>query len=420
MSRLLRSLVLASLPVLALAPAPSGAQDLLVRGATVHTMDARGTLDEADVLVRKGRIVEVGPALSAPGVPVVEAQGRALTPGLFGGITGLGVEEVSLEQSTVDYAPTLQSGDGNALPHPEFDATVAFNPDSEVIGVNRVEGITFAVVAPRASTGMVIAGQGAAARLDGRVDAVSPASRTLFVELGADSAGAAMSRAGQFMLLEQAVREARPTGTMRDADFRLLTPSGREVLARYLGGGRIAFDVDRAADIRQVLGFAARTGARPVIIGGAQAWQVADLLAQAKVPVVLDPLVDLPTTLDRLGATSENAARLHRAGVRIAFTQFTDPTHNARKVRQAAGVAVAYGLPWDAALAALTSSPAEIFGLGAQFGRIAPGYAADLVLWSGDPLEVTTVAEQVWIDGRPQPMRSRQTELRDRYRPAVR
>lgn len=421
MNRLLRTLVLATLPALAMVPAASRAQDLLVRGATVHTMDARGTLERADVLVRKGRIVEVGPALSAPGVPVVEAQGRALTPGLFGGITGLGVEEVSLEESTVDYAPALRTGEGHgaAAPHPEFDATVAFNPDSEVIGVNRVEGITFAVVAPRASTGMVIAGQGAVARLDGRVDAVAPASRTLFVELGADSAGAAMSRGGQFMLLEQVVREARPTGTMRDADFRLLTPAGREVLARYLGGGRIAFDVDRAADIRQVLAFAARTGARPVIVGGAQAWQVADLLAKARAPVVLDPLINLPASFDRLGASLENAARLHRAGVPVAFTQFNDPSHNARKVRQAAGIAVAYGMPWDAALAALTRGPAEIFGLGAEIGRIAPGYAADLVLWSGDPLEVTTVAEQVWIDGRAQSMRSRQTELRDRYRPTM-
>jgi imidazolonepropionase-like amidohydrolase len=204
---------------------------------------------------------------------------------------------------------------------------------------------------------------------------------------------------------------------MRDGDFRLLTPTGREVLARYLNGGRIAVRVERATDIRQVLAYLQKQGARPVVIGGAQAWRVAGPLAQAKVPVVLDPLVDLPDSFDQIGATLENAARLHQAGVRIAFTNLNDGTHNARKVRQAAGVAVAHGLPRDAALAALTSNPAEIFGVGAEFGRIAPGYVADLVLWSGDPLEVTTVAEQVWIDGRPQSMRSRQTELRDRYRP---
>jgi hypothetical protein len=301
---------------------------------------------------------------------------------------------------------------------PELDVTLAFNPESAVIGVNRVEGLTYAMVAPGSiPDAAVIAGQGALVRLDGRGDAVLAPSRTLFVSLGAGPAGAGVSRAAQLMLLEQAAREAKPTPQMRDSDFRLLTPTGREVLARYLAGGRVAFRVDRATDIRQVLAFARRQGLQPVIVGGAQAWQLAGELAQAKVPVVLDPLADLPDSFDMIGATLQNAARLTRAGVRVAFTNTSDGTHNARKVRQGAGIAVANGLPWEAALAGLTANPAEIFGLGGQYGRIAPGYVADLVLWSGDPLEVTTVAQQVWIDGRAQPMRSRQTELRDRYRP---
>lgn len=403
---------LATLPLVALG------QEVLIRNATVHTVTERGTLERADVLVRNGRIAAVGTGLTAAGATVVEAGGRPLTPGLFGGITALGVVEVSQEPTTVENAPPHGEPQGarSAEIRPELDVTLAFNPDSAVIGVNRVEGITYAMVAPSGVSGdAVIAGQGAVARLDGRVDAVPGQSRTLFAYLGAG-----VSRAGQLMLLEQAAREAKPTPQMRDGDFKLLTPAGREVLARYLNGGRVAFNVERAADIRQVLAFAQKQGARPIVIGGAQAWQVAGRLAQAKVPVVLDPLVDLPDSFDQIGASLENAARLHKAGVRIAFTNLNDGTHNARKVRQAAGVAVASGLPWDAALAALTANPAEIFGLGAEFGRIAPGYVADLVLWSGDPLEVTTVAEHVWIDGRAQSMRSRQTELRDRYRPGAR
>jgi len=401
---------------LAALPLAASAQDLLIRNARVHTVTERGTLERTDVLVRNGRIAAVGTGLAAAGATVIDANGRPLTPGLFGGITALGVVEVSLEKSTVDNDPHAAERDKAAEPRPEFDVTLAFNPDSAVIGVNRVEGITHAMIAPGAVSGdTVIAGQGAVARLDGRAEAIVTPSRTLFANLNAG-----VSRAGQFMQLEQATREAKPTPQMRDADFRLLTPTGREVLARYLSGGRIVFSVDRATDIRQVLAFAQKQGTRPVILGGAQAWQVAGPLAQARVPVVLDPLVDLPDSFDQLGATLENAARLHKAGVRIAFTNLNDGTHNARKVRQAAGVAVAHGLPWDAALAALTANPAEIFGVGAEFGRIAPGYVADLVLWSGDPFEVTTVAEQVWIDGRAQSMRSRQTELRDRYRPAVR
>jgi hypothetical protein len=404
---------------MAIAPVAS-AQDVLIRNATVHTVTERGTLERTDVLVRGGRIAAVGTGLDAAGAAVVEANGRPLTPGLFGGITGLGVVEVSLEQSTVDYAPPKAGEDhGSAIePRPEFDVTLAFNPQSAVIGVNRADGVTSAMVAPAAQAGAaVVSGQGAVARLDGRADAFAAQSRTLFADLGVGAPASGVGRAAQFMLLDQAVREARPTPQMRDPDFRLLTPAGREVLARYLNGGRIVFAADRASDIRQVLAFAERHGARPVILGGAQAWQVAGLLAQAKVPVILDPLVNLPGSFDQLGASLENAARLHQAGVRIAFTYLNDGTHNARKVRQAAGVAVANGLPREAGLAAITANPAEIFGLGAGQGRIAVGQVADLVLWSGDPLEVTTVAEQVWIDGRPQSMRSRQTELRDRYRP---
>lgn len=395
-------------------------QDLLIRGAQVHTETERGTLDRADVLVRDGRIVAVGSGLAAgPGASIVDANGRPLTPGLFGGITALGIEEVSAEPSTVDSSVAYGNGKPGPefQPRPEFDVSPAFNADSVAIGVNRVEGITYTMVAPTAlPDGTMFAGQGAIARLDGRADAFVNGSRTLFIDLGGNATeGSGKSRAAQFMLLDQATRESQPGRPLAAGDLRLLTPTGREVLARYLAAGRIAFAVDRAADIRQVLAYAARNGVHPVIVGGAQAWQVAAMLAKARVPVVLNPLVDLPGDFDQLGATMENAARLHRAGVKIAFT--TGETQNARKVRQAAGVAVAHGLPWDAALAGLTSAPAEIFGVGAEVGRIAPGYDADLVLWSGDPLEVTTAAELVWIGGHAQSMRSRQTELRDRYRP---
>jgi hypothetical protein len=414
--RLTFAITCALLCALATLPVAAPAQDLLIRNAKVHTVTERGTLERADVLVRGGRIAAVGSNLTAAGAAIVEANGRPLTPGLFGGITALGVEEVSLEPSTVDNDPHVAATDKVAEPRPEFDVTLSFNPNSAVIGVNRVEGITYAMIAPGAVPGdTVIAGQGAVVRLDGRTDAMVTASRTLFANLGAGK-----SRASQFMLLEQATRESKPTPQLRDADFRLLTPTGREVLARYLAGGRIVFSVDRGTDIRQALAFAQKHGARPVILGGAQAWHVAGALAKARVPVVLDPLVNLPDSFDQIGATLDNAVRLHKAGVRVAFTNLSDGTHNARKVRQAAGVAVASGLPWDAAFAALTANPADIFGLGAEYGRIAPGYVADLVLWSGDPLEVTTLAEQVWIDGRAQSMRSRQTELRDRYRPAGR
>ena len=256
-------------------------------------------------------------------------------------------------------------------------------------------------------------GQGAAVTLDGRYDAVLNGSRSLFINLGGNAnAMSAGSRAGQWMLLDQAIRETRSPNAQDER--RLLHPAGREALARYLVGGRVVFNVARAAEIRRAIAFAKRNGMKPVIAGGSEAWVVADELAREKVPVLLDALENLPYTFDGIGARLDNAALLHRAGVRIAFTQFNE-SHNSRKVRQLAGNAVAHGLPKVAALAALTVGPAEIFGLAGERGRIARGQVADLVLWSGDPLEVTSAADQVWIAGKPVDMRSRQTELRDRY-----
>ncbi|MFC4728322.1 amidohydrolase family protein [Coralloluteibacterium thermophilus] len=402
---------------------PAAAQDVLIRGARVHTATAQGTLENADVLVRGGTISAVGPGLAAPaGVPVVEAEGRPLTPGLFAGLTALGLEEVSGEPDTVDNA--LGFADTHSVEaqwRPEFDVAPAYNPHSAPVAISRVEGLTFTVLAPGILPGgSFVSGQGVAVRLDGSFDAALDPSRTLFIQLGSRGKGfAGGSRAGQYMLLEQAVREARPNAPANLAAMApshgLLTPIGRETLARYLRGGRVLFYVDRAADIRQALLLAERFGFQPVIAGGAEAWKVADLLAAKRVPVLVDALVNLPGNFDRLGARLDNAARLHAAGVPVGFTQSGDATHNARKIRQLAGVAAANGLPWEAALAGLTRVPAEAFGIADGLGTIAVGQRADLVLWSGDPLEVTTGAEQVWLGGRPDSMRSRQTQLRDRY-----
>jgi len=164
-----------------------------------------------------------------------------------------------------------------------------------------------------------------------------------------------------------------------------------------------------------LLRWSKRQGVRVAVVGGAEAWKVAPQLAAAKVPVFVDTLANLPADFDRIGATLENAARLQAAGVDVSFSQASDASQNARKIRQLAGNAVANGMPWDAAFAGLTSVPARVLGLDGELGTIAPGRRADLVLWSGDPLELTSLPDQVWLDGRAQPMRSRQTELRDRY-----
>ncbi|KAF1694972.1 amidohydrolase family protein [Pseudoxanthomonas koreensis] len=392
------------------AAANAAAQDLLVRNATVHTAGAQGTLHGADVLVQGGTIRAVGTGLSAPaGVPVVEANGQPLTPALFGGISEIGLEEVSAEAPTVDSQLTLKE----QPVRPEFDVTLAYNPASVLVPVARVEGIGFTLLAA-GNGAAIVGGQGGVVRLDGSADPVGP--RVLFVRLGAEAAEmSGKSRAAQWMLLDQMVAEARGR-VAADSPHALLTPAGRAVLARFLGGqGRIVVKVDRAADIRQLLRWAGRERVRIAIAGGAEAWQLASQLAQAQVPVFVDALADLPGNFDQIGATLRNAALLQAAGVEVSFTQSGDASHNARKVRQLAGNAVANGLPWEAGLAGLTRVPAQALGVGDRVGTIALGRSADLVLWSGDPLDVINTARQVWLGGRAMPMRSRQTELRDRY-----
>ena len=393
----------------------ASAQDLLIRNATVHTASARGTLQATDVLVRNGRIAAIGNGLSAGSATVVDAQGKPLTPTLFGGITDIGVEEVSGESATVDNTLALGANAADMRVRPEFDVTLAYNPESVLVPVARVEGIGWTLLsAGTRPGGSFIGGQGGTVRLDGSLDAIGP--RALFVTLGGDGANlSGSSRAAQWMLLDQLIDEVRGR-IAPDSQFALLTPAGRTTLAKYFGGGgRVVVRIQRAADIVRLLRWSKQRGVDVAIVGAAEGWKVAPQLAAAGVPVFVDALANLPADFDAIGATMDNAARLHAAGVRVSFSQAGDASHNARKIRQLAGNAVANGLPWEAALAGLTSVPAAAAGVAGELGTIAIGQRADLVLWSGDPLDVANVAQQVWMDGRAIPMRSRQTELRDRY-----
>jgi hypothetical protein len=244
----------------------------------------------------------------------------------------------------------------------------------------------------------------------------------MFIDLGGDANDlSGGSRAAQFMLLRQAVVEARAPNLVMVHDERLLSPSGRQVLLEFLkGSGVFVFDVDRAVDIRRTIEFAQQEKIRIVIRGGAEAWRVAPQLAAAGIPVLVDPLDNLPSSFDAVGATMHNAARLHAAGVTVGISMRSPDIDDAGKTRQAAGNAVAQGLPWAAGVAAITRVPAEIFGVADRFGTLAPGRPADLVLWSGDPLEVSSVADLVVADGQVQSGVSRHTLLRDRYLERVR
>jgi hypothetical protein len=408
MNRALSGLGTACLLAIGLAAATgAAAETLFINDATVYTMGSRSVLQNADILIRDDRIEAVALELEAPAdARMIEAAGRPVTPGFFAGISQLGLAEINLEQASVDS--TLAS----EAPRPEFDVTMAYNPRSAVIPVTRIEGYSWTLLGA-ARGGSIVAGQGRAVLLDDGYRSFQ-GDPVLFIDLGADaSAQSSGSRAAQWMLLEQAMAESAAGSEWLPQP--LLTLAGRKALAPFRSGAITVFDVDRASDILQVLEFSSKHGLKPVIVGGAEAWMVADRLAEAGVPVLLNALANLPASFDALGARLDNAALLHEAGVSIAFSGAG--THNARKLRQFAGNAVANGLPYEAGLAAMTVNPARIFELGENIGTLAAGSRADLVLWSGDPLEMTAFADQVVIGGQMIEMVSRQTLLRDRYLP---
>jgi imidazolonepropionase-like amidohydrolase len=399
------------------------AQTVAIRGATVHTAGPAGTLEDGTVIIADGRIVAVGPDLPIPaGAEVIQATGKIVTPGLFDAHGYLGIVEVSLVGETADHQPMGPSYTA------AFEVADAVNPRSMLIPVNRIEGITRAVVTPApaamaepgASPGP-ISGLGSVIQLGSTDDFLVRRNAALYVQLG--ETGAALSGGARGMAalrfreaLQDAAdlaanRRAFDSGQRRDYGLDRLA---LEALVETMKTGRpVVATVHRASDIQAALRLAREFGLKLVIAGGSEAWIVADELAAAGIPVILDPLENLPARFETLGATLENAARLHAAGVKIAFS--VTESHNARNMRQGAGNAVSYGLPPEAALAAMTINPATVFGVADVSGSLEAGKDADVVIWSGDPLEVTTAAERVFIRGRDIPMVSRHTLLRDRY-----
>ncbi|HEX4871657.1 MAG TPA: amidohydrolase family protein [Nevskiaceae bacterium] len=404
-----------------LAPAPLHAQAqpvTVIRDATVLTLGPAGTLERASVVLRGELIEAVGRELPVPaGATVIDGRGKVLTPGLFDPYTQLGLKEVDGVKESVDHdAATSEIG-------PALDVLDGFNPRSSLIPVNRIEGITRALVAPTLGKARLpLAGRGAVVDLRG---ALAPRSRWLtrgkvamFGVLGEAAAEAAGdSRLTSLARLREALNELRSEPGPAVARDALLSALDREALRPVLAGELpLVLTVHRASDIERALDLADEYGLKLVIHGGAEAHLLAGELARRQIPVILDPSHNLPARFEALEARDRAPLLLHQAGVLIAIAQLDDKgTHNSRNLRFLAGNAVARGLPAPVALAAISRNPAIIYGLDGRLGTVEAGKLADLVLWSGDPLETTTAAEKVFIQGTDIPLVSRQTQLRDRY-----
>jgi imidazolonepropionase-like amidohydrolase len=392
------------------------AKSIAIVGAKVHTMSSQGTIDNATVLIKDGKIQKVmqGEAALA-GYEVIDAKGKVVTPGLIGASTTLGLVDVGFSAGTNDSNSSLTSISKTGA---AFDVSYAINPDSSLMAIARIEGVTSAATS-MGRTGQLFNGQGALISLADTSNPVIQARGFISTRVsnsGADTMGG--SRSVLWVSLEKALSEAKfaigksltPSdewhGELSRADIAALIPIVK-------GEIPLLVDARRAADIRQVIALKKRQPKLNIVITYAtEGWRVAKELAQNNISVILDPEANLPYGFDQLGSTLENAGRLADAGVKVSIGM---ETHNIRLARQHAGNAVANGLSWEQGLAALTINVATLYGMDDKLGSLEAGKIADVVIWSGDPLEVTEAAELVLIGGEAIEMQSRQSKLRDRY-----
>jgi imidazolonepropionase-like amidohydrolase len=420
--------------------------------------DGSDPIQGGTVVVRDGRIVAAGRGLAVPsGATVVDATGKWVTPGIVAGFSRVGLVEVDAVDATNDV-------EANGSPFSAaIDVVPAVNPRASAIAVNRAGGVTRAIVAP--GTGRsIFAGQGAVIDLGSDMNPITRGRAFQFVELGETGArDAGGSRASAHVLFRNALREASDisrysgisggSGGRREAranDQRDLpleeVPNGRGLVGANVsrpqdvlltrfdaaalvpvlqGRQLLLVHVERASDILQVLALKKEFGnLRLVIVGAAEGWTVARDIAAAGVPVIASALTDLPNSFEQLASTQSNVGRMKAAGVKVSIGMIDDEeARQVRLERQYAGNLVAVGrvpgatgLTWGEALQAITSAPAEAVGLGGEIGSLKAGRRADVVVWDGDPLENSSAAVLVMIDGVQQSLENHQTRLRDRYR----
>lgn len=390
------------------------AQTIAITGGTVYPVSGP-KIENATVLIRDGRIAAVGTNVAVPtGATRIDASGKWVTPGLIDGAGQMGLREISSIQETNEA--TLRGNEVAAA----FNVLEGINPASTLIAVTRIEGVTTTLAVPN---GDLIWGQAALIDLDGNtIEAMrvrSPAAMVADLSEGAKSAGGG-SRAGVAQRLrrvfDDALEYARRGGSYQRAQNEALAASSADLQALLpvlRGQLPLIAIANRRSDIETALRIGREYKLRLILAGAAEGWTIPSQIAAAGVPVLVEPMQNIPT-FDALGIRYENAATLAKAGVKVALLETA--TENTRNLRQQAGNAVATGMTWDQALRAVTLTPAEVLGVADRYGSIEPGKVANVVVWSGDPFEFSTGVEHVFIRGKDIPLRSRQTELLERYK----
>lgn len=414
---------------LALAAAPAHAEEAAAVAIThvlAYVPGDHPPIADATVVIAGGKVQAVGASVPVPpDARVIDGHGMTVTAGFIDADTDVGAVEISGERSANDADPRAEPLAGTNPAEtsgqlvPSLRIADAYNPRSVLVPIARAGGVTSAVVAPRAG---LLSGQGALVDLAGdtQAEAVARASIASYARADQDQVHDLGTRSGLWMTLRRALDDARFYGAHRaqyDANGTRplsLARADLEALQPVLRGEQpLVLTVHRASDIETALKLADEFKLKLVLRGASEAWMLRDALAKAKVPVIVDPLEDLPADFDRLHARSDNAALLWAAGVPVVLS--TSSSHEARLLWQRAGNAVRLGMDHDAALRAVTEAPADAFGL-KGYGRLEAGAVGNVVVWSGDPLQIGTTVEHVFVRGVEQSLETRQSLLLRRYR----
>jgi imidazolonepropionase-like amidohydrolase len=404
-----------------LAPSVVAAQTIAIVGGKVYPVSAP-PIDNGTVLIRDGRIVAVGSSVTVPaGAQRIDATGKIVTPGFVNGASRVGLEEIGSVPATREMFAR-----GRDRVAAAFRPWEGLNPRSVLIDQTRDAGITAIVAMP---AGGLISGQAGVLRLlDGGVtEMLLRAPVGMVANLGPAYGQNFTPRGETLNRLREILEDTRVFRTRR-ADYeraqtRQLAVSrlDMEALVPVLEGRvPLIVDVDRASDIETAMQIAREYGIRLIVMGGAEGWMVADRLAAAKIPVLTGAMNNVPNQFATLGQRQENAGLLAKAGVPVTLIGNAEggstDAFTARNVRYEAGNAVAYGMEWNAALRAITLTPAEVFGVADQVGSLAAGKRADVVVWSGDPFEFSSRAEHVFVNGRESHTTTREDLLENRYK----
>ncbi len=400
----------------------ASAETVAITGGTVVTGDGSAPMQGATVVLRNDKVVAAGRNITIPAnARQIDATGKWVTPGIFAGFSRVGLIEVGAVTQTNDA-----NASGSVF-SAALDVQYAVNPFASPISVSRAAGVTRAVVSPSTSSN-IFGGFGAVIDLGQDSRPITKAKAFQFVELGETGhRRAGGSRTAAHILFRAMLNEARNyASNPARFDGDLMKASDAKALLPVLNGStRLLVHVQSANDILKVLDLRKDFPAlKIVLVGASEGWRVADEIAAARVPVLASALNDLPAQFEQLGATQSNIGRMKRAGVQVAIGMINDrDAHQLRYSTQYAGNLVALnrvprasGLSWDEAFAAISSGPAEIMGMGRRLGSLKAGRQADVVIWTGDPLELTTQVEKVFIDGIEQSLSNRQERLRERYR----